>query len=475
MLTQPSKHKIYFVIGAAGSGKTTALQHLQSTIPKQCVLIHFDSIGVPSFEEMKNEYGSIEQWQRNKTLEWVKKIEEDYLLTSNVIFDAQCRPAFISEACDLYNVDYEIILFDCSNEERAKRLNARGHAELADAKMMNWAAFLRTECQKHHHKIINNTHISVEQTYHLFITWLEDQISVQVKITPSLVTNLISIQFPKWAHLSIREVEPNGWDNKTFRLGDEMSVRLPSGDRYAANVEKEQQWLPKLAMHLSTPIPLPIAMGKPSNDYPWHWSIYKWLEGESLNSLHVDDVHLEAIAAELAQFLSELHLVNTADAPTSGAHNFFRGACPTVYDVEMRSTIDVLHDLIDVAGVTSAWERAIASKWTNPPVWIHGDLSSGNILIRDNKLHAIIDFGCMGVGDPACDLVIAWTLLKNKSRKTFKSLLKLDADTWARARGWALWKAVITIDKLKDRSSAEYMKQQQIISEILEEHLLSSQ
>jgi GrpB-like predicted nucleotidyltransferase (UPF0157 family)/adenylate kinase family enzyme len=170
-------HQIFFVIGASGSGKTTTLKRLERSMPTQCSLIHFDSIGVPSFEEMEKEYGSIEQWQRIKTLEWVEQLAKEHLIKSHIIFDAQIRPAFISEACDTYGVKYEVILFDCSDEQRKKRLIARRNPELADENMMHWAVFLRKECQKRQYKIIDNTHITIDQTFQLFLTWLEHHLS----------------------------------------------------------------------------------------------------------------------------------------------------------------------------------------------------------------------------------------------------------------------------------------------------------
>lgn len=171
-------HKIYFIIGASGSGKTTTLKQFEKVIPQYCTLIHFDSIGIPSFEEMKKEYGSMEEWQRVKTGDWVKKIAEEKLPFSNVIFDAQIRPSFIREACNLHKVDYKIILFDCIDRERKKRLVSRGHPELADENMMNWAAFLRRECQKYQYKIIDNSHITLDQTLQLFNEWLQNQLSI---------------------------------------------------------------------------------------------------------------------------------------------------------------------------------------------------------------------------------------------------------------------------------------------------------
>ena len=178
-LRKAIKHKIYFIIGASGSGKTTTLKRFEMVMPEGCILLHFDSIGVPPFEEMVKEYGSIEEWQRIKTVDWVKKIAEEQLFSSNIIFDAQIRPSFIKEACDLYGVDYDVILFDCSDLERKKRLISRGHSELADENMMNWSAFLRKECEIHRHKIIDNSHLTIDQTLQLFCEWLENQLRIR--------------------------------------------------------------------------------------------------------------------------------------------------------------------------------------------------------------------------------------------------------------------------------------------------------
>ncbi len=292
------------------------------------------------------------------------------------------------------------------------------------------------------------------------------QASDKPEITLSLVTDLIAEQFPQWVHLSIKRIV-NGWDNRTFRLGEEMSVRLPSAEGYVPQVQKEQKWLPKLAPHLSTQIPEPIALGIPSENYPWNWSIYKWIEGESANTLCIDDLHLQQIASELANFLNELQKIDIAGGPLAGPHNYYRGDHPSVYDVETRSAITELQDSIDADRATSVWEKAVNSKWSKSPVWIHGDFGAENILVKDGRLAAIIDFGCMGVGDPACDLMIAWTFLKNESRKIFKSCLQLDPDTWARARGWTLWKAL-------QKTGPEAMQRQKIMEEVLNEHEFES-
>lgn len=462
-------YKIFFVIGASGSGKTTTLKLLEKAMPHHCRLIHFDSIGVPSFEEMETEYGSIEEWQRVKTFEWVEKLAKEELLKSHVVFDAQVRPSFISEACDAHGAAYDVLLFDCFDEERKRRLVNRGHSELADDNMMNWAAFLRRECQQRNYKIINNTHITREQTFQLFSTWLDCKISSQIEIPVQVVESLVYTQFPEYSNLPINEVKPNGWDNRTFRLGSEMSVRLPSAERYAAKVSLEHKYLPYLATHLSLPIPKPIALGKPSAEYPWYWSIYGWIDGQTLNTCHFDDEELDRLAGQLAYFLKELQAIDASDGPKPGSHNFYRGESPIIYDAETRSSIDNLYEYIDVKAALEVWERAIHSSWKKKPVWIHGDFSTGNILINEQELAGIIDFGGMAVGDPSCDLCIAWTFFKGNSRKTFKSALVLDEDTWNRARGWALWKALITLESSEDKTGKQAKLQLHLIQEILED------
>lgn len=291
----------------------------------------------------------------------------------------------------------------------------------------------------------------------------------KIQINIDLVQQLIVSQFPQWAHLPIVPFEFGGCDNRTFHLGNAMSIRLPSAEEYARQVKKEQEWLPKIATHLPLPIPEPIAMGMPSKDYPWYWSIYKWLEGESANCLMLSDAHLEIIAAQLAQFLRAFHQFDAEDAPAPGLHNWWRAAHTSVYDAETKSLMEKLKDFIDVNNARSLWQRAINSKWNRDPVWVHGDVASGNLLVRDNKLAAVIDFGCMGIGDPACDLTIAWTFFNGQSRNIFKANLDFDEETWARARGWAMWKALYEISELEDKSGAALAKQMQIINAVIEE------
>ena len=231
--------KLIFVIGASGVGKTTTVKALEKAPLPNYQICYFDSIGVPSFTQMNEKYKSPEEWQRVKTIEWVKTIKETLLSHTHVILDGQTRPTFIEDAC-LENeiTDYEVILFDCSDAARTKRLVERGHPELADQQMMNWAKYLRQESQKRNYKTINNTHLNSEDTFHLLIDWLKGQTFDNPEITLSLAVALIAEQFPQWAHLPIRSVELSGNDNRTFRLGEEMSIRLPSAEGYEAQVQR---------------------------------------------------------------------------------------------------------------------------------------------------------------------------------------------------------------------------------------------
>jgi aminoglycoside phosphotransferase (APT) family kinase protein len=261
--------------------------------------------------------------------------------------------------------------------------------------------------------------------------------------TPSLVSGLVASQFPQWAHLPVTPVELDGWDNRTFRLGDDLSVRLPSADGYVAQVEKEQRWLPILEPQLPLPIPRPLAMGHPALGFPRPWSVYRWLPGEPASVQRVAD--LERFARDLAGFLATLYEVDAAGGPPAGAHNFFRGGPLTTYDRDTREAISALQAEIDAGAATEVWEAAVAATWRGKPVWAHGDVTPSNLLVEDGRLSAVIDFGSSGVGDPACDVVIAWTFLFGDSRKAFRDRLALDEGTWARGRGWALWKALITL------------------------------
>lgn len=289
----------------------------------------------------------------------------------------------------------------------------------------------------------------------------------KVPVDASLVRRLVSTQFPQWAHLPIRPVELGGWDNRTFRLGDRMTVRLPSAAAYALQVEKEHYWLPRLAPHLPLPIPVPLAMGQPTDGYPWQWSVYRWLDGEVASIECIAD--LRQFAIDLAEFLVALYRIDATGGPPPGPQNFYRGGSLTVYDDETRQAIAALEGAIDTKAATAVWEAALAATWRGSPVWVHGDVAAGNLLVRDGRLSAVIDFSTSGLGDPACDLAIAWTLLAGESRETFRAALPLDDGTWTRGRGWTLWKALITLAALPDANALAASASRRIADHVLAE------
>lgn len=266
---------------------------------------------------------------------------------------------------------------------------------------------------------------------------------IKADITIDVVVCLIADQFPQWADLPIAPVALDGWDNTTFRLGEHLSVRLPSHKMYVPQIDKEHRWLPTLASYLPQPIPRPIAKGEPGCGFPAPWSIYQWLDGEPAALTGVHD--RERLAVDLARFITALQRVPTDDGPLAGPHSFNRGGPVSAWDEQTRATLDQLDGVIDVEGALCVWEAALADSWKGPNVWVHGDVTGSNLLMRNDRLCGVIDFGCSAVGDPACDLTPAWTMFDGSSRLRFVEALQCDRGTWARARGWALWKALIDI------------------------------
>lgn len=259
----------------------------------------------------------------------------------------------------------------------------------------------------------------------------------EVDTNVPLVVRLLITQFPQWANLPIEQVHSAGTGNALYRLGDDMVVRLPRIPSAVGQVDKEQKWLPRLAPLLPLNIPVPLAKGKPSDGYPWQWSVYRWLEGEDATSAPITNPR--DAAADLAKFITALQQIEATDGPPPGQHNFYRGVPLAMRDDETRDAIAALHDVIDVDEATTAWDTAIETPaWNGPPVWLHGDLHAGNLLVQQGRLSAVIDFGGLGVGDPACDVMAAWTLLSAENRVVFRELLQVDDATWGRGRGWAL-------------------------------------
>jgi aminoglycoside phosphotransferase (APT) family kinase protein len=221
-----------------------------------------------------------------------------------------------------------------------------------------------------------------------------------------------------------------------------MSVRMPSAAEYALAVEKEHRWLPALAPRLPLPISNPVAKGEPGDGYPFPWSIYSWLEGEPASADCIADP--VRFAVDLAEFLSALRRVDPAGGPRPGLHNWYRGATLRTYDGVVQEALTDLAGHVDVDVVNEIWRDAQDAPWDGTEMWFHGDVAPGNILLADGQLAAVIDFGTCGVGDPACDLAIAWTLLTVKGRYAFRETLSVDEAAWSRGRGWALWKTLAT-------------------------------
>lgn len=254
-----------------------------------------------------------------------------------------------------------------------------------------------------------------------------------------LVERLVAAQFPQWAGLPVRPVAHDGWDNWTFHLGDRMKMRLPSAEGYAEQAEKESHWLPRLAPHLPFEVPVPLAVGQPGEGFPWLWSIYQWIDGDPVTR-RIDKL---ALAKDVAAFLNALRSLDTIGGPAPAQHSFLRGADPMdAYGAEARRFVDALAGTIDTQAAHAVLDTAARSR-VKTPVWAHGDIAVGNLLARDGRLSAVIDFGCCAVGDPSCDLVLAWVFLEGESRGAFRSLVDVDEATWARGRAWALWKAAL--------------------------------
>ncbi|NDL55864.1 aminoglycoside phosphotransferase family protein [Phytoactinopolyspora mesophila] len=289
-------------------------------------------------------------------------------------------------------------------------------------------------------------------------------------IDAGLVRRLIAAQFPQWSGLPVTPVEKDGWDNRTYRLGDRLTARLPTHEAYVAAVDKEHRWLPRLAPVLPVSIPESLAKGSPGEGYPYPWSVRRWLDGDTARPDRIAD--LPAFAESVAEFILALQRADAVGGPRAGAHSFYRGAPPEHYDAETRRALFALDGRVDTARAGAVWKAALDASWTGTPVWFHGDIAHGNLLVRDGRLVAVIDFGTSGVGDPACDLVIAWTMFSGRSREAFRAAVGQDPGTWARARGWALWKALIVLAANVDAASgtaeaAVAEEQRHVIDEVL--------
>ncbi|MFE9451005.1 aminoglycoside phosphotransferase family protein [Streptomyces sp. NPDC006739] len=266
-----------------------------------------------------------------------------------------------------------------------------------------------------------------------------------VLIDAALVRRLLTAQFPHWAGLPLAPVPRSGMDNATFRLGTGLLVRLPRYAYWAGQVEREQRWLPLLAPHLPLPVPEPVAQGEPGEGYPYPWSVYRWLEGDTASTEALTDP--AGAALDLAGFLTALRSVDATGGPGPRQSNAFRGvplgdaSDSIASEARVRPKIEALKKaaLVDAGLLTEVWEAALAAPpWHRDPVWIHGDLAAANLLMRNGRIGAVIDFGTLAVADPAVDLFPAWTFLPAEAREVFREAVEMDEATWARGRGWAL-------------------------------------
>ena len=290
----------------------------------------------------------------------------------------------------------------------------------------------------------------------------------ELEIDQSLVAELVRLQFPAWAHLVLVPVPSSGTDNMLWRLGADMVVRLPrirptAEDDFGAQ-DVEHTWLLRLAPRLPVPVPVPLAKGEPACGYPWRWSICPWLQGETPQIGQL--THPRLLARDLAGFMAALHQIDSAGGPSGS-----RGGPLRERDKETRAAIAELRGLIDTGAAIRAWEEALSCpQWQGPPVWLHADLSPGNVLVDGGRLAAVIDFGMMGTGDPACDLLVAWNLLPSSARGVFRRGLGVDEATWGRGRGWALSVALLQLPYYRQRNPDLAANARHVIKEVLADH-----
>jgi aminoglycoside phosphotransferase (APT) family kinase protein len=265
----------------------------------------------------------------------------------------------------------------------------------------------------------------------------------ELEIDKPLVRGLVAAQFPQWAELPLRPVEPSGTANAIFRLGDELALRLPRRKGPTEAGGKELDWLPRLAPLLPLEIPVPVTQGRPSADYPWFWDVYTWVDGETAP---VEEIDALQAARDLAALVAGLQKIDPTDAPRG------RGIPLAEREPEFRHWLARFHG---DPRVTQEWERARAAPpWDGVPVWHHGDLDARNWLVRDGRIRAVIDWESMGVGDPACDVMVAWKLHSRVARDAFREALPTDDATWERARGWAVSQAVAALSYYTPENNA---------------------
>jgi aminoglycoside phosphotransferase (APT) family kinase protein len=285
----------------------------------------------------------------------------------------------------------------------------------------------------------------------------------EVATDVALVRRLLDGQFPQWADLPIEPVVSYGTDHDIYRIGDRLAARLPRIGWAIHQAAKEAEWLPRLAPHLPLAIPVQLAMGRPAEGYPFEWSVYEWLPGENANATIAD---LDRVALDLAEFVKALREIDASDAPPRAPRS--RGAPLEELDDQVRRSIGELGDRIDGAAALRSWHESVeAPPWTGDEVWVHGDLLPGNLLVVDGRLSAVIDFGCLNVGDPACDLQPAWNVFVGASRERYRTELDVDDASWLRGRGWALYQAVVALPYYWDTNPGMIRQASNALAQVL--------
>jgi len=291
----------------------------------------------------------------------------------------------------------------------------------------------------------------------------------QLATDERLVRRLLVDQFPQWADLPLTPVPSTGTENSIYRLGHDLCVRLPYRPAKDDQLGKLDRWLPRLAPHLPLAIPEPVATGTPTDEYPAAWSVVRWLAGEEASFEHLADP--VSTARTLAGFVRSLIAVDATGGPAPGTHNFWRGVPLAARDDLTQRSIEASKGLVNTEAVTAAWAHDLAAPpWEGAPTWLHGDLAPDNLLLTAGSLSAVIDWGGLGVGDPATELLPAWNLFRGESRRAYRDALDFDDATWTRGRGLALSTAIVALPYYHTSIPLRARRARDVIREVLADH-----
>lgn len=285
----------------------------------------------------------------------------------------------------------------------------------------------------------------------------------QVATSPDLVARLLAGQFPELLRPEVTLVKSFGTDHDIYRVGDDLCVRLPKIAWATAQAEKEARWLPELAGRLPVHVPQQLGIGAPAEGYPFKWSVCEWISGTDAHHAQAD---LERLAVDLAAFVTALRKIDTAGAPVrpTGA----RGCPLSEVDEVLRRSIDELGHDQPLDKIRHLWDESLsAAVWDGQEVWVHGDLLAGNLIVQGRRLHAVIDWGTLNVGDPACDLLAAWNVFSGSSRARYLEALSVDDDTWLRGRGWAIYQAVVALPYYRDTNPGMVRQATRALKEVI--------